>query len=260
MVDQRRSETWSTDNVTPLRPQRAPPAVEDADAPASFTEDQVETLGYALAGVKTELSDAFDESLATTQDAFEARLTSALAAAKADLLAELEERLDTARSAARDDLRAEFEQRLERTIKVFREEIELTVAAVRSEVLAKIDRATYGLMLTDIDPRSLERAIGELKVETAERLQAAAARIDGLANGLEARAGSAELGQLRRDVELLQSRLSTARRRIDELVKDAKIDAANYRATLVLANGSDGPTLDLRPMFQQFFDDTKGGR
>ena len=141
--------------------------------------------------------------------------------------------------------------------------MELIVAAVRSEVLAKIDRATYGLMLTDIDPRALERAIGELKVETAERLQAAAARIDGLASGLEARAGSAELGRLRRDVELLQSRLSTserlARRRIDELVKDAKIDAANYRATLVLANGSDGPTLDLRPLFQRFFDESNMG-
>jgi hypothetical protein len=257
MVERRRSEIWGSDNITPLRPQRAPPAVEDADvtADAGFTQDQVETLGYALAGVKTELSDAFDESLATTQDAFEARLTSALTAVKADLRAELEERLAATRSAARDDLRAEFEQRLERTIKVFREEIELIVAAVRSEVLAKIDRATYGLMLTDIDPRSLERAIGELKVETAERLQAAAARIDGLASGLEARAP--ELDQLRREVKLLQSRLG---RRIDELVKGARIDAANYQATLVLADGSTGPTLDLKPLFQQFLDDTRRSR
>ena len=90
--------------------------------------------------------------------------------------------------------------------------MELNVAAVRSEILAKIDRATYGLMLTDIDPRSLERAIGELKVETAERLQAAAARIDGLASGL---ADRAELDQLRRDIKLLQSseRLARAARR-----------------------------------------------
>ena len=126
----------------------------------------------------------------------------AVMATRDDFRAELAQQLDAARSGAKDDLRAEFEQRLERTIKVFREEIELTVAAVRGEVLAKIDRATYGLMLTDIDPRSLERAIGELRIETAERLQAAAARMDGLASGL---ADRAEPDQLRRDIKLLQS-------------------------------------------------------
>ena len=130
------------------------------------------------------------------------------------------------------------------------------MAAVRSEVLAKIDRATYGLMLTDIDPRSLERAIGELRVETAERLQAAAARLDGLASALEACADGADLDALRQQVKTLRSLIV----RVDaRAVKDAKIDAANYRATLVLANSSTGPTLDLKPLFQQFFDENNMG-
>ena len=75
MVERRRSETWSADNITPLRP-RAPPAVEDADAEADagFTQDQVEVLGHALAGVKTELSDAFANRPRPPENAFEARL------------------------------------------------------------------------------------------------------------------------------------------------------------------------------------------
>ena len=71
-------------NITPLRPQRTPPAVEDADA-AAFTEDQVETLGHAFAGLKDEIRDDFDESLTTglaglkdnLEDGFEARLATA---------------------------------------------------------------------------------------------------------------------------------------------------------------------------------------
>ena len=42
-------------------------------------------------------------------------------------------------------------------------------------------------------------------------------------------------------------------------MKDVKIDAANYRATLVLANGSTGPTLDLKPVFQRFYDENNMG-
>lgn len=266
MVERPRSETWDTGNITPLRPQRAPLAVEDAGATGSFTEDQVETLGYALAGLKGEIQDVFGELLNVglvglkdnLEDAFEARLATALATAKDDFRAELAQQLDTARSTARDDLRVEFEARLERTIKVFREEIDLTVAAVRSEILAKIDRATYGLMLTDIDPRSLERAIGELKIETAERWRTAAARLDGLASGL------AELDQLPHDVERLQLRLraeeSLTTRSGGLVIKDARIDAENYRVTLGLANGSSGPTIDLTPLFQRFFDENNMGR
>ena len=114
-------------------------------------------------------------------------------------------------------------------------------------------------MLTDIDPRSLERAIGELRVETAERLQAAAARIDGLASGLEARADGADLDAAppRCQAPAISASLNGASTRL--AVKDVKIDAANYRATLVLANGSTGPTLDLKPLFQQFFDENNMG-
>ena len=112
-------------------------------------------------------------------------------------------------------------------------------------------------MLTDIDPRSLERAIGELKIETA-------ARLDGLASGLEARATSAELEQVRQQLASLPSRFVANRRAVERridatAVKDATIDLANYRVTLVLANGSPGPTFDLMPLFQRFYDENNMG-
>jgi hypothetical protein len=226
-------------NVTHFRPQRAP-AIDEEDAGA-FTEDQTEVLGVALAGLKDGLEEGFDVRLVELKDKLEAGFEARLAAAMSDMRAELTQQLDAARSAAKDDLRSEFEQRLERTITLFRE---LTVAAIRGEILSKIDTMNFGT----VDPRALERAIGELKVETA-------ARIEGLASSLEARAP--ELDRLRREVKLLQSRLN---RRINELVKGARIDAANYRATLVLADGSAGPAHDLKPLFQQFFDDVMGSR
>ena len=83
-----------------------------------FTDDQVAVLGpssrraegtssrtastnrstYALARLKDEL-----------EDSFEARLVTAVMAARDEFRAELTQQLDAARAAARQDLRAEFE-------------------------------------------------------------------------------------------------------------------------------------------------------
>ena len=38
------------------------------------------------------------------------------------------------------------------------------------------------------------------------------------------------------------------------------MDAANYRATLASPNGSTGPTLDLKPVFQRFYDENNMGK
>ena len=64
MVERPRSETWNAAISRPCdRSERRRPWRMRRDG--GFTEDQVEVLGHALAGLKGEIQDGFDESLTT---------------------------------------------------------------------------------------------------------------------------------------------------------------------------------------------------
>jgi hypothetical protein len=253
-------------NIYPFHPPGEP---DPAETDSGFSADQVETLGVAFAGLRDDLTEtsgaqiaaALVQAKAELVADFDEKLTTALIRATTKFSGETEARIEATRSEATDSLRVEFRQRLERSVKAFRDEIELTVAAVRSELLAKLDQSTYGLMLTDIDPLALEHAIKLLGTEVNARLQAGTARVEEIAADLGRHVDRNELAELQRRIDLLQSRIAsgqrlTKRRADGQAPKGWRIDAETYCATLILVDGTALPPLDLKPLFQRFADET----
>ena len=236
---------------------------DDVDDDGAFSHDQIETLAIALAGLKDELSDTISERIAAAATiakvTLEARLAGAENTARTDLHDILEEKFAKLRTALSADLDAAVNRQIGAMVKAFREETDLNLGAIRSELLGRIDDKNFGLALSDVDPRMLERSLRELKSKLEERLKTIGSSVGTMSKRLDQRVTD-EVGELSRAVDLTQSRLNSGERLAQQRVKSAaiknwKLDLENYTATPALADGSTGPTLDLRPMFQKFFDE-----
>jgi hypothetical protein len=239
---------------------------DDAADDGAFSRDQVETLAIALAGLKDELSDTLGDRIAAAaaiaKIELEARLAGAADVAKDDLRAALTQQFAKLKDGVNSELSFAIERRIADAVRAFREETDLNLGAVRSELMARIDDKNFGLMLSDVDPRLLERSLRELKGKLEERLKEIGTSVGTLSKRLDERVDR-DVSDLRRHVEALQGRIGSsarlaAQRAEGAVTKDWKIDLENYSLSPVTANGSIGPPISLRPMFQKFFEEIGG--
>jgi hypothetical protein len=116
---------------------------EDQDDDGAFSHDQIETLGHALAGLKDELSNTIGDRIAATASIakveLEARLAGAADVARTELLDLLTEKFAKLRNGLRDELDRVVNKQITATVKAFREEVDINLGAIRSEMLGRID-------------------------------------------------------------------------------------------------------------------------
>jgi hypothetical protein len=120
------------------------------------------------------------------------------------------------------------------------------------------------MALSDVDPRMLERSLRELKARLNERLDKIGTDVVATSKRSDARV-NAEIDALGKQLEALQQRINSgetlAARRVENARPKAwKVDVEDYTLTPVLRDGSLGPPIDLKPMFEHFYNDIEGGK
>jgi hypothetical protein len=135
------------------------------------------------------------------------------------------------------------EKRLLNSVTALRDELQIEVAVVRDELLAKIESRIFGVSLADFDPDQFRRVIAELRSDIDKQTAALNARLDSLSERIDStdkrRRYDRNTSRGERDelasklTALFGGMIARTDKRLDDLVADIR----NLRAEL----GDEGP-------------------
>src|SRR5271166_3856791 len=132
---------------------------------SALKDELLHTIDNRIKAAQAIAHVALDARLTGAEDTIRAelhaRLASAEDTARTELHGALEKKFAGLRDAITGELNLAVEKRIAAAVRAFREETDLNLGAVRSELLARIDDKNFGLMLSDVDPRMLERSLRE---------------------------------------------------------------------------------------------------
>lgn len=135
-----------------------------------------------------------------------------------------------------------------------REEQALELSLCRDEIHARIDGKVFGSQL-DFDPDRVRRSLHEMRSDLTERGRSIDAKLDEFAERFK------KGERLRRDLLVRVAKLEHMLRGLPAPppphIASWKLDPANYAAIPVMSDGTTGAKIELRGLFEAFYEETK---